>query len=80
MADQKEPAPSAPLPQGAPFSMPSPFPAPEPTPPKRGRTAVWTVLGLVLVAAAKVFLARYGVPAPVVDEAARTLQHALPAP
>jgi hypothetical protein len=82
MADPKEPAPSSPLPQGAPFSMPSPFPAPapepEPTPPTRGRKAVWTVVGLLLVAAAKYFLASQGVPAPLVDEAAQQIQHALP--
>jgi hypothetical protein len=72
----KEPTPS----DRAPFSMPSPFPAPDssPAPAKRGRKAIWTVLGLVLVAAAKYFLASQGVPVPIVDEAAQTIRDALP--
>ena len=81
MADPKPPTPSDRAPNvSAPFQMPSPFPAPdpEPSPAKRGRKAVWTVAVLVLAAAAKIFLARYGVPAPLVDEAAQQLQHALP--
>lgn len=79
MADQN-PAPSATPPQGVPFSMPSPFPAPdpEPAPPKRGRTAIWTVVGLVLVAAAKYFLTSQGVPAPIVEDAAHAIHDALP--
>lgn len=81
MADPKEPTPSDRAPrQSAPFSMPSPFPAPEPSPeaPKRSRKAIWTVLGLLAIAAAKYFLAAQGVPAPLVDEAAHTIRDALP--
>jgi hypothetical protein len=77
----KDPTPSDRAPQqSAPFVMPSPFPAPEPSPepPKRGRKALWTVVGLVLVAAAKYFLASQGVPVPIVDEAAHTIRDALP--
>jgi hypothetical protein len=73
----KEPTPSDRAPQqSAPFSMPSPFPAPEP--PKRSRKALWTVVGLVLVAAAKLFLTSQGVPVPLIDEAAQTIRDALP--
>jgi len=75
----KEPTPSDRAPQqSAPFSMPSPFPAPEPSPPRRSRKAIWTVLGLLAVAAAKYFLASQGVPVPIVDEAAQTIRDALP--
>lgn len=78
----KEPTPSDRAPQqSAPFSMPSPFPAPEPSPappPKRGRKALWTVIGVVLVAAAKYLLASQGVPAPLVEDAAQQIRDALP--
>ena len=84
MADPKPPTPSDRAPNvSAPFQMPSPFPAPEPEPaPKRGRKALWTVLTVLLAAAAKYFLATQGVPAPVaaplVDEATKQLEHVLP--
>jgi hypothetical protein len=57
--------------------MPSPFPAPEPAP-RRGRKALWAVLGVLLGVAAKYFLASHGLPAPLVDEAAQGLRDALP--
>lgn len=81
MPDPKQPTPSDRAPtQSAPFEMPSPFPAPEaPAKPSSARRkALWGVLGVVLVAAAKWFLTSQGVPVPLVDEAARQLQHALP--
>jgi hypothetical protein len=80
----KDPTPSDRAPQqSAPFSMPSPFPAPEADsepPPRRGRAKVtiWTIVGIVLASAAQYFLNSHGVPAPVVDGAARAIHDALP--
>lgn len=77
MADQKEPAPSSPLPQGAPFEMASPFPEQQ-RPSRRRSVTVWTIVGAIAAGALQWFLTSHGVPAPVVDEAARQLQHAIP--
>lgn len=81
----KEPTPSDRAPnQSAPFVMPSPFAAPDaPTLRQRaGGATVWTVLGIVLgtalATAVQSFLTSHGVPAPVVDQAAREIQNVLP--
>jgi hypothetical protein len=74
----KEPTPC----DRAPTSAPSVTPSPEPDAPGKLRRAkgatVWTVLGIVLGTALQYLLTSHGVPAPVADEAARVLQHAMP--
>jgi hypothetical protein len=57
--------------------MPSPFPAPTRRQRAKGAT-VWTVVGIVLASAVQWFLNSHGVPAPLVDQAGRAIQHALP--
>jgi hypothetical protein len=76
----KEPTPSDRAPQqSAPFSMPSPFPAQAHTRRSRAKGAtVWTIVGMVLASAVQYFLNSHGVPAPVVDDAARVIRDALP--
>ena len=78
MTDDRN-ATSRPLPQSEPFQMPSPFPAPEP---RRSSAKLWTIVGIVLgtalATAAQQLLTSHGVPAPVVEGAARAIQDALP--
>jgi hypothetical protein len=73
----KQATPSDRAPQSAPSLMPSPFPKPTRRQRAKGAT-VWTAVGFVLAAAAQWFLSSHGVPAPVVDGAARAIQDALP--
>ena len=78
MADPKPPTPSDRAPNmSAPFEMESPFPAPQ-RPSRRRAVTVWTIVGAIAAGALQWFLTSHGVPAPVVDEATRQLQHALP--
>lgn len=77
MTPPKEPTPSDRVPTSAPFTIPSPFPAR----PRRGRArrvTVWTIVGAVAAGALQWLLSSRGVPAPVVDEAGKALQRALP--
>lgn len=77
--------PSKSPPESRPFQMPSPFAVPvslqpEKRPSRIDRAKVptfWAVVGVVLGAAVQYLLSSRGVPAPVVDAAARAVQQQL---
>ena len=77
--------PSKSPPESPPFSMRSPFPAPVSLEPERRPSRIerakvptfWAVVGVVLGAAVQYLLTSRGVPAPVVDAAAKAVQQQL---